>query len=357
MDERQQMLKELTDAFGPSGFEDDVRQIMRRYLEPLAVVETDNLGSIIGRKTGMADGPKVMIAGHMDEIGFMVKSVTKEGFIKFTPLGGWWDLVLLGQRVVVRSKNGDLPGVIGSVPPHILSHEARQKVVEKKEMFIDIGATSQECAREMGVIPGCPIVPASSFTPMANPDYMLAKAWDNRVGCALAIDALKDMVNKPHPNIICAVGTTQEEVGLRGAQTAAQLIKPDVALALEVGIAADVPGGDKDKAQEELGKGPVIYIYDGSLIPNYRLRNLAVDIADRCGIPYQFDALEGGGTDAGAIQLVEKGVPGLTIGVPTRYIHSHAGIISRTDYDNTLRLLTELLMSLDSQTVKSLTSS
>lgn len=355
MDARELMLKELTEATGLPGYESEVRDIMRRYLGDSATIEYDNLGSIIAQKVGQADGPKVMLAGHMDEVGFMVKSVTKDGFIRFLPLGGWWDQVLLAQRVTIKTRNGDVSGVIGSVPPHILSAEARAKMVEKKDMFIDIGATSADEARSFGVRPGDPIVPVSPFTILANPSLYLAKAWDNRVGCALCIDLIKELELSSHPNILYAVGTTQEEVGLRGAQTSAQHIMPDVALALEVGIAADVPGGDRDKAQQELGKGPVMLLYDRSLIPNTLLRDMVIDIAEEFHIPLQYDTMDGGSTDAGAVNRVGKGVPALVIAVPTRYIHSHAGIISRADYDSTLRLLVEVVKRLDWNAVRGLT--
>src|SRR2546421_2761946 len=144
MDETLQMLKELTDAPGVSGFEEPVRRVMRRYLEPLGEILTDNLGSIASRKVGQANGPKIVLAGHMDEIGFMVTRVTDEGFLKFQTLGGWWDQVMLAQRVEVYTRQGTVLGVIGSKPPHIISSEERNKVYEKKNMFIDIGASSRE---------------------------------------------------------------------------------------------------------------------------------------------------------------------------------------------------------------------
>src|SRR5690606_37375663 len=192
MDETLRMLKELTDAPGVPGFEREARLVMERYLEPLAdEVSRDRLGSVIGRKRGTADEPRIMLAGHLDEVGFMVSLITDQGFIRFQPLGGWWDQVLLAQRVVIKTHKGDVVGVIGSKPPHVLSAEERKKVVEKKDMFIDIGASSKEEAMEMGVRLGDPIIPVSDFTVMNNEKYLMAKAWDNRVGCALAIEVLK----------------------------------------------------------------------------------------------------------------------------------------------------------------------
>lgn len=351
MDETLKMLKELTDASGVPGFEREVREVIRKYVEPYAKVETDHLGSIVAKKQGTSSSPRIMLSGHMDEIGFMVKYITEKGFIKFTPLGGWFDQVLLAQRVIVKTRKGDIPGVIGSKPPHILDPEARKKVVERKDMFIDIGASSAEEAKEWGVRPGDPIVPVSEFTVMKNPDLLMAKAWDDRLGCAFFIDVIKALANADHPNTVYGVGTVQEEVGLRGAKTSAHLVDPDICFALEVGIAGDVPGVEKTEAQEELGKGPVILVYDRTLIPNARLRDLVVDTAEENGIPYQFDAMEGGGTDAGMVHLHEEGVPSLVIGVPTRYIHSHAGIINRKDYENAVKLMTAVIRKLDKDTV------
>ena len=167
MDETTELLKKLTEASGVAGYEREVRNIIRQYLEPLGEITQDKLGSLICKKKGNADEPKVVLAGHMDEIGFMVKYITKEGFIKFTPLGGWWDQVLLAQRVVIKTNKGDVTGIIGAKPPHLLSEEDRKKVVEKKDMYIDIGAVSQQEVEEAGIRVGDPIVPTSEFIELA----------------------------------------------------------------------------------------------------------------------------------------------------------------------------------------------
>ena len=345
------LLRELTNAAGAPGFEREVRQVMEKYLAPLSEVSRDRLGSVIGRKPGKSDRPRIMLAGHLDEVGFMVSLITDDGFVRFQTLGGWWDQVLLAQRVVIKTRQGDVIGVIGSKPPHVLSSEERKKLVEKKDMFIDVGAFSKEEALAMGIRPGDPIVPATEFTLMKNERLVLAKALDNRIGCALAVEVLRRLQGVEHPNTVYGVGTVQEEVGLRGAQTSAHLIEPDVGIALEVSIAGDVPGMKPEEAQSKLGKGPTVLLYDSTLVPNVNLRDLVIDVAEAEGIPLQFDVMPGGGTDAGRIQFFGHGVASICIGVPTRYIHSHAGIMHLDDFEAAARLLTALVQRLDAETV------
>ena len=351
------LLRELTEVNGVPGFESRVAAIVRDRLGDFAPCSTDNLGSIIARLDGTSERPHVMLAGHMDEIGFMVKLVTEEGFVKFTGLGGWWDQVLLSQRVIIETAKGPVTGIIGSKPPHLLSDDDRGKVVKRKDMFVDVGAKDREEATEVfGIRAGDPIVPVSPFEVMANEDRLLAKAWDDRVGVALAIETLQALRDEKHPNTLFAVGTVQEEVGLRGAETAADVVQPDVALVLETGIAGDVPGISDDESSVKLGGGVAIYVLEGSAIPNLKLRDMAIDICKRDGLDYQLTVLERGGTDAGRIHLHETGVPSLVIGVPTRHIHTHAGIMSAKDYDTTLKLVIAMCEALDEETVMGMKS-
>jgi putative aminopeptidase FrvX len=356
MDETLKMMQELTEAPGVPGQEESVRRVMRRYLEPLGEVITDNLGSIAGRKVGRADGPKVVLAGHMDEIGFMVTRVTDEGYLKFQPLGGWWEQVMLAQRVEVYTSNGPVIGVIGSKPPHILEAEERRKPVDKKAMFIDIGASSRAEAESWGVRPGDAVVVVCPFTHMRNEKLLMAKAWDNRFGCALAIEVLRQLRGQAHPNVVYAVGNVQEEVGLRGSITTTNLIAPDIGFALDTGIAGDMPGVGPDEAAGKLGQGPVILLYDGSMIPHTGLRNLVIDVAEAEHIPLQFDKMPGGGTDAGKIHVFGAGAPSLVVGVPVRYIHTHASIMHRDDFDAAVRLLVAVIKRLDTEMVRQLKS-
>jgi len=356
MDRTEQFLKELTEAPGVPGYESQVRTLLRRYLEPVATIEQDRIGSIIGKRAGQSPTPRVMLVGHMDEVGFMVRHITKEGFIKFQALGGWWDQVLLGQRVTVKTSQGDLVGIIGAKPPHLLADKDRSKVVEKKDMYIDVGATSRDEMIATGVQVGDPIVPISEFVVLANPKTYLAKALDNRLGCALAVQALEQLAQDGHPNTVYAVGTVMEEVGLRGAKTTAHVINPEVAIVLEVDICGDVPGIEEDESAIKLGAGPTMLVYDSRMIPNLKLRDLVIATAQELEIPLQFSAMPGGATDGGMIHLHNEGVPAVVIGVPTRHIHSHAAIMHRDDYDRALALVVALVKKLDAATVADLTA-
>jgi endoglucanase len=354
VDETLQLLKEITNASGVPGYESEVQDIMRRHLEDVATIEKDKMGSIIGKHVGSSDRPRVILVGHMDEIGFMVKSITKEGFIKFIPLGGWWDQVLLGHRVTIKTSKGDVVGVLGAKPPHLLDDEDRKKIVEKKDMYIDVGAGSEEEVHDTGVRPGDPIIPVSEFTTMANPSCYLAKAFDNRVGCALAIQALRQLAEEDHPNAVYAVGTVQEEVGLRGAKTTAYATDPDVAIILEVDIAGDVPGIKPEESTVKMGGGPSVLLYDARMIPNLKLRDMVIETAEELGIPLQFTAMTRGATDGGMIHIHNEGVPSVVIGVPTRHIHSHNAMLRRDDYDRALQLVVALVKKLDAETVAGL---
>ncbi len=357
MDDTLTMLKALTDAKGIPGNEREPRSVMKQYIEPYADdIEQDGIGSLIAKKTGIADGPKVMVAGHLDEVGFMVTKIDDKGFISFQTVGGWWGQVMLAQRVTIVTRKGDtITGIIGSKPPHILTLEARKKPVDIKDMFIDIGATSKEEAMSWGILPGDMVVPYFEFTVMKNEKYLLAKAWDNRIGCAIAIEVLKALKDEKHPNVVFGVGAAQEEVGLRGARTAATKIQPDIGFAVDVGIAGDTPGVTSKEATGKMGDGPQILLFDASMVAHKGLRDLVVDTAEACNIPYQFETMPGGGTDAGSIHLTGNGVPSLAICIPTRYIHSNAGILHRDDFENTVKLIVEVIKKLDRETVNKIT--
>lgn len=353
LDETLTMLKDLTDAKGIPGHEKEARDVMKKYIKPHAdEVFTDNLGSLIGKKIGDANGPKIMVAGHLDEVGFMITRIDDNGFLYFQTVGGWWNQVMLAQRVTIMTKKGDITGVIGSKPPHILSPEARKKPVEIKDMFIDIGASSKEEAENFGVRPGDSAVPYFEFTKMNNEKMLLAKAWDNRIGCAIAIEVLKQLEGQDHPNIVYGVGTIQEEVGLRGARTSAHLIEPDIGFGVDVGIAGDTPGVSDKEADSKLGDGPQIILYDASMISHKGVRELVIETAEENNIPFQYSSMPGGGTDSGAIHLTANGVPSLSITVATRYIHSHAAILHRDDFENAVKLIVETIKKLDNEKVK-----
>ena len=246
--------------------------------------------------------------------------------------------------------------MIGAKPPHLLPAEERSKVVVKKDMYIDIGATSQAEVEEAGVRQGDPITPRADFLEMANGKTYLSKAFDDRVGVALMISAMQALLGGEHPNTIYGAATVMEEVGLRGATTSVRVVDPDVAIVLESDIAGDVPGIKPEESSIKLGQGPTVLIYESRTIPNLKLRQLILEIAQEKEIPVQVSYVEAGGTDAGAIHLHGIGVPSAVIGVAARHIHSHSSIIHREDYDHAVKLLVALIQRLDAGTVAGLTA-
>ena len=347
------LLQELTQADAIPGHEGEVREIFHSHLQGLGDIQKDRLGSIFCTKNGNAANPRILLDSHMDEVGFVVQSVTGAGYVKFLNVGGWWAHTLLAQRVTILTKLGKVSGVIGSTPPHLLSAGSRDKVLDIKDLYIDIGAESAEQAmEEYGVKPSCPIVPYGPFMPMRNPKLFSAKAFDNRVGVGLVIETLQQLGD--HPNTVIGAGSVQEEVGLRGARTVAAAVEPDVALVLEGPPADDLPGASSDTLQGKLGGGVQIRLYDPSMIANPRLTELTIETATAHQIPHQIAVRTSGGTDAGAIHQVGRGVPSIVLGVPARYVHSHVSIINIDDYQATLDLLLRLIPRLDAPTVDSL---
>jgi endoglucanase len=329
---------------------------MARELKPITDdIQYDKLGSIMGVKKGTSDRPRVMIIAHMDEIGFIVREITKEGYITFLPLGGWWGHVALGQRLQIMTSKGPVLGVVGSKPPHLLPPDERRKVIDVKDMFLDVGVQEKfDVRKRLGIEVGDPIVPDSQFTIMGNKKMYLSKAFDNRMACGIVLEVLKRLQRGKHPNTVLGCGSVQEEVGLRGAQTLAHLGDPDVCIVVDVGIGRDVPPDGFAKA-EKLGSGPGIVVVDASMIPNVGLKETVIRTAETKKIPYHLSSMDRGGTDGGRVHTSRIGVPSIVIGAPVRYIHSHNGILNRTDYDNTIKLVTEVIRKLDARTVKSFT--
>ena len=342
-----EMFRTLTELQGAPGDEVRVREFMAAELEKYADdVVYDNLGSVFGVRRG--EGPRVMVAGHMDEVGFMITQITENGMLRFQPLGGWWNQVMLAQRVQIMTDKGIIAGVIGSIPPHLLTEAVRAKPMEIKNMLIDIGADDREDALAIGVKPGDTVVPICPFTPMANEKKIMAKAWDNRYGCGLAIELLKEVHGEKLPNTLYAGATVQEEVGLRGAQTAANMIEPDIFYALDASPANDM-SGDKEQFGQ-LGKGTLLRIQDRTMITHHGMREFILDTAESNQIPYQY-FVSPGGTDAGRVHTANDGVPSAVIGICSRYIHTSSSIIHVDDYAAAKELLVTLVKKTDKSTV------
>jgi len=347
------LLKELTEAHSVPGFEDEVRAIFVDELGDCGELSCDRNGSVFC-ETG--EGPRVLLAGHMDEVGFLVQNITPDGFLQFVNVGGWWEHTLLSQRVEVLTRSGaKVLGVVASRPPHFLPEAQRRQLMSIDQMYIDVGAVSRrEVEDEFGISLGDPVAPVSAFTPMAREDWYMAKAFDNRVGMGGVIQAGEMLAKSSHPNRLVLCGTVQEEVGLRGAKSAAVAAKPDVAIVLEGPPADDTPGFSRAESQGRLGGGVQIRLFDPTAITNPRLADLAIRTAREEGIPCQLTVRRSGGTDAGAFHQANAGVPSVVLGVPARYIHSHNSIIDLNDYLHMVALATALVRRLDSQTVESL---
>lgn len=346
MSDLKALLERLSNAHGVSGYEGSVRQIIEEEVRPFVdEIKTDRMGNLIATKNG--NRPVVMLAAHMDEIGLMVKYVDDKGFIHFTKSGGWFDQTLLNLRMILHAENGPVYGVIGSKPPHAMKEEDKKKPVQAEDMFIDIGATSKDDAEKMGVKAGTPVSSDMEFKSLGS-DRVTGKAFDNRAGCAMLIEALREM--KDVKATVHAVFTVQEEVGLKGAKTSAFGLNPDVAIATDVTITGDHPGIEKKHSAIEMGKGPSITVSDaegrGIIVPEPVLKWLK-ESANLNGIPYQLEVGVGGTTDASAIHLSREGIPSGVISPPTRYIHTPVSVLSMTDLENAAKLVARAVEIVD----------
>ncbi len=323
----QELIKRLTEAFGPSGFESGLRELIRPEVTPFADdVRVDALGNLIAVKRGSGDGLKVMVAAHMDEIGVMVTHVTDEGFLRFTNIGGVSAHTLLGGRVQFAD------GTIGII--HANRFEDRSRVHPLDKYFIDVGATSKA---------DCPIgvgKPAGFYRPfLVQGGRLTAKSMDDRIGCAVAIEALRRLNGSPHE--VSFVFSVQEEVGTRGAQTAANAILPDVGIAIDVTITGDVP--EAAPMAVALGAGAAIKVKDSGMIAHAGLVRLMRERAETAGIPYQMEVLDGGSTDARSMQIAGPGAAAGCISVPCRYVHSPSETVDAGDVEHCVRLLVAVL--------------
>ena len=358
LDTTADLMRVLTEAPGPSAFEESVREIVVEEFEALgADIQFDGLGSVLASTPGASDGPRVMVTAHLDEVGLMVQHITPEGFIHVKTLGGWLRQALPDQRWSILGRRGPVTAISGIRTIHVTPAPQRDQVWALEETFLDVGAASRAEVEAMGIRPGDGIAPLSEFAVLANERYA-AKAWDDRVGLAVMLIAARRIRDEgiQLPADVVWVATTQEEVGLRGARTSVALAEPDLGISIEAGVAADYPGIGPTQAQERLGGGPGLFLLDSSMIPNRKLRDFFFKVADEAGIPLQADVLTGYGEDGAEIQLFDSGRPSVNMTVPTRYLHAHTGIIQRSDFDQAVDLLIEVLQRLDRATVEELAS-
>ncbi|RJT20419.1 aminopeptidase [Buttiauxella izardii] len=346
-----ELLKTLSDASAVSGDEQEVRQILANQLRPHAdEITFDGLGSFIARKGNK--GPKVAIVGHMDEVGFMVKHVSEQGFIWFDTIGSWWNQSMLNHRVTIRTRTGEkIPGLIGSVAPHALSEKQKQQPMAHDEMFIDIGASSREEVVSRGIAIGDFINPEANFARWGE-DKITAKALDNRAGCALMAELFESVNNSEIT--LYGIATVEEEVGLRGAQTAAETVKPDVVIVLDTAVAGDIPGIDPIKFPLKLGHGPAVMLFDKRYFPNQKLVAALKQSSEAAGAPVQFCTMKTGATDGGRFNVMGGGRPVVSICLPTRYLHANSSMISKQDYEAAFCVIKHLLGNMNAEFIDEL---
>jgi glutamyl aminopeptidase len=349
-----QRLDVLTQLVGISGDEREVARALAAMYQPYAdEILYDNLGSIFAlKKSKHPTAKKVMLMAHMDEVGFVVKRVMKNGLLKISPIGGWWSQTLLGQRVLVKARDGQVyPGAIGSIPPHSLSDADRAKPMDIDKMVVDIGFNSDAQLKEAGILPGSAIVLEGSFHRLNQSQRLMAKAFDNRYGCALGVEILEALNGTELPYHLYVGASVQEEVGLRGAETASYKIQPDMAIVFDCSPANDA-FEDKD-AMGILGQGPLVRFIDRNYLPHRGFIDFYVDVMKQKGIPYQYYQSMGG-TDAGAVHKQFDGITTLTLCICARYIHTNSSIIDVEDYQNALRAALAVLEQLNDDTIDSI---
>ncbi len=341
--DRLALLESLSCAFGVSGAEGEVMELLDGFLKKKFRGARDRFGNRVFRtRGGRKNAGRIVLAAHADEVGFLVQAIHPEGFLSFLPVGSWSPLAAAGLPVRIKARAGFVDGVIGVAPPHHRTEKAGSALPDWPDLWMDIGARSAQEVRDLfGVRPGDPASPASGFKALGGGRMLMGKAWDDRAGCALLVEALEELDAAPGgvPNEVWAVATVQEEVGCRGAGVVAERLQADVALVLEGAPADDFPSRSGWESQARMGKGVQIRSYDPSMIASPGLRDFLIEIAEQEGIPWQIAVRRTGGTDGGPLHRSRGGVPAIVVAVPVRYAHAGTGLIDLADYEACLRLV------------------
>jgi putative aminopeptidase FrvX len=347
------LLRDLSNAAGPPGFEEPVRKIIVERMKPLAdELRYDGLGSVIARQG--SSGPRIMLDAHMDELGGVVRRATPDGFLTMQMLGGWLDQALAGQRWIILGSKGPVHAVTSIRDIHLAGPDERGALIKRDAVFLDVGAKTAAEVAALGLSPGDPVVPDSPFLELNGTGNYAGKAWDDRVGCAVLLLAMERLKASGHPNQVFFTATVQEEIGLRGARAATAIIKPDIGIAIEGGVTGDSGGARAEESQVKLGAGPGLFLYDSSALPNRKLVALVKDTAASAKLPLQLDLVQGYGDDSAEIQTIGGGAPTVNLVVPARYTHVHTGVINRRDFDQMVDLVVALIKRLDARTVEHL---
>jgi putative aminopeptidase FrvX len=350
-----QIIEKLSNAPGVSGFEDQVIQISKDYIENSYDFDEDRIRNLFFHRNPLKKGlPKVMLDAHSDEVGFMVQSINNSGTLKFLPLGGWNPQSLSAHVVRIRNTNGDwIKGVVASKPTHFMTPDEINKPLKISSMVIDVGATSKaEVVEKFNIKIGAPVVPDAKFSHDEKNDLIFGKAFDDRLGCAALLEVMKHKIKKDLALDVYGVLSSQEEIGLRGVNVSVKKVNPDIAIVLE-GTPADDTFNSNDFIQAGLRKGPQIRHMDSSVLSNPRFVQFAIDIAKKNNIKFQEAVRSGGGNNGSVITLHERSVPTITLGIPVRYIHSHNCIATMEDYNNMVKWCSEILNNLNKDIIES----
>ncbi len=350
-----EMIAAISNAKGVSGFEDESADAIRSWAESVGEVTIDRMrNTFIRRSENTGDRPVVQLDAHSDEVGFMVHAICPNGTLRIIPIGGWVTSNIPAHKVWVRDRNGCwIPGLTASKPPHFMSEAERKAPLEISNITVDVGASSaEEAIHDFGIRIGEPVVPDVTFSYDENHDLMIGKSFDCRLGCAAMVKVLDELHGQPLNVDVIGACAAQEEVGCRGARVTSNVIKPDIAVVFE-GCPADDTVVESYMVQTAIKHGPMLRHIDREMITNPHYQRYALALAEEKGIPVQDSVRTGGATNGSAIHLSSSGVPVIVIGIPVRYIHTHYGIASYADFDNSVKLTCELLKAFDKDLIYS----
>ena len=350
------MIEGMSNAFGPSGFEEGPIAVARSFMKDRVKIKEDKVRNLyFYRKNNTGNKPVLMLDAHSDEVGFMVHSIRSNGCLRFVTLGGFATTSLPSSKVLVRNRFGEyIPGIIAAKPVHFMSAAEKngQSGLAISDLSIDVGATSKQEAEEVfGIRIGEPIVPDVKFTYDTKRDIMMGKAFDCRIGCAALMEAMRRLENEDLAVDVVGVLSSQEEAGERGVRVAVNTVKPDIAICFE-GCPADDTFTEPYAIQTALKKGPMLRFMDVSVICSPRFQRYTLDLAEEKGLPVQASVREGGGNNGAIINTALDGIPVVVMGVPVRYIHSHHGITSYSDFEDTVKLAVEVVKSISSEVIE-----
>ncbi len=335
------LLKKLVDSPSISGFEENVRDLIKKELKPhVDEIRIDKIGNLIARK-GKGD-PKIVLAAHMDELGLMVKYIDDKGFLKFDMIGGWDERILPAMKFKIHGSKGAITGVIGSKPPHMQERDEQKTPFKAKDLYLDVGADGKNDISKIGIRVGDFITRDGKFDKMMG-SRVTGHGFDNRIGCLVMIEAMKRL--KGFKGTVYAVGTIQEELGLIGIRGSVYSINPDVVLALDTTISGDTPDLKPGESGIKLGSGPTLAIKDAVTVVNPRIKKWITDTARKNKIKLQYEVMDGGATDASIVPMIREGIPSGSVLVPTRYVHTPIEVADMNDIEDAVKLVVDAVKS------------